>query len=77
MFWKLYESIWDSTIAPSRVVKAYLTPIVQQAVEEKKQNEKDGTSGDETLLEHLIQSSDGTTYSKRSDRVYMDYHRRC
>ena len=61
MLWKLPEAIRDTTVGPRKVIKEYLTPIVRQAVEEKRQNEKNGMDGEETLLAHLVQSSDGMT----------------
>ena len=73
MFWKLFEVMQDTTAAPSQFVIEYLTPIVRQAVEEKRQNEKDGADGEDTLLKHMVQSSDGMRISRTVTPTHDEY----
>ena len=65
-FWRVGEFFSDSTAAPTKVIKDYLDPIVQEAIDERKQNEKDGVDSEETLLQHLVKSSTGEEYRTHS-----------
>jgi hypothetical protein len=66
-FWAWAELFWDRTKADMEVIDAYVTPILRQKVAEKSLqaksacadgNEKLEEEGD-TLLDHLVQHTDG------------------
>lgn len=66
--WPLFEIWQDKTREPMRVVDAYLGPIVRGALERKKDDkehrmeeveEKMDDGDDETLLDHLVNLTDG------------------
>ncbi|KAI3611978.1 cytochrome p450 monooxygenase pc-3 [Moniliophthora roreri] len=58
--WPLLEIFEDKTIAPMKVVNAFIEPIVAEAVAKKKagrfvpKEKKDDIGEDETLLDHLV-----------------------
>ena len=66
--WPLGEFAGDKTIQPMKVVRAFLDPIIEQALREKQEkgneghlsgNLKDTIEDDETLLDHLVKVTDG------------------
>ena len=75
MLWKIFEAIWDTTTEPTRVMKEYLTPIVRRAVEEKQRDSKDGVNEAETLLSHLVSSSDGKVLPYILELIVNSEHR--
>ena len=66
--WPLAEVFRDKSRDPMKAVRAYLDPIVENAVQEKREKEtkgyatplgKGGVEEGETLLEHLVKVTDG------------------
>jgi hypothetical protein len=64
--WPLFEIFKDDTIAPMRVVNSFIDPILKEAIAKKQSaeasGEKDIDTGDETLLDHLVQMTTGMTH---------------
>jgi hypothetical protein len=65
-FWQLWEIFEDKTAKPMQVVNAFLDPIIRDAIEKHKtavlNGEKlstDAVGEDDTLLDHLVRSTDG------------------
>ncbi|KAK7046124.1 hypothetical protein VNI00_007127 [Paramarasmius palmivorus] len=63
--WPLLEILEDKSIAPMKIVNAFVEPIVAEAVSKKKagridvKEKRDEIGDDETLLDHLVDLTDG------------------
>ncbi|KAF9526181.1 cytochrome P450 monooxygenase pc-1 [Crepidotus variabilis] len=66
--WPLLEITKDKTHEPMKIVKAYIEPIVNEALERKRSTDPEANSkggeDDETLLDHLVRVTDDPTVLK-------------
>lgn len=63
-FWPLFEPFGDKTKKHGDVIKKWITPIVERALEHKRRMSEKGLSTQDdqsTLLEHLTNSFDGNS----------------
>ena len=74
VLWALFEFWKDEVETHMDVVREFVDPIVERAVEKKKQGkmEKDVNAAEEqTLLSHMVSLTDGTYYFIIHIRMYL------
>jgi hypothetical protein len=64
--WPLFEIFKDGSAAPMRTVNSFIDPILKEAIAKKQSAEASGEknvdTGDETLLDHLVQMTIGRAH---------------
>lgn len=69
--WPVYELFGDKTKGAVKVIHSYIEPILRDALSRKNLNmEESKDTMPETLLDHLIQITDGSYFSDSSIRNF-------